>query len=173
MKYDGPWWFTSMNSQKLRDEGKNVEFDVVLMPKQADGSRPHRGWAEGVAVLKSNNIEGGWSLANFLGGEEGQKTYSESTGRIPSIQKLVQDWWIPTVAKAGFGCNNAQAFIDANKNTQLDVVSGIPRSKMWAEIVKPAGWDPMVAGTKKASDVLADVDAKLTKALDEYWAANK
>ena len=44
---------------------------------------------------------------------------------------------------------------------------------MWAEVVKPTAYDPMVAGTKKASEVLADVDAKLNKMLDEYWAANK
>ena len=37
----------------------------------------------------------------------------------------------------------------------------------------PTAYDPMVAGTKKASEVLADVDAKLNKMLDEYWAANK
>ena len=173
MRYDGPWFFPSMNSQKLRDDKKNVEFDVVLMPKQADGSRPHRGWAEGIAVLKTNNIEGGWSLANYFSGEEGQKIYATNTGRIPSIQKLVNDWWIPTVADAGFGVKNGKAFIEANKNTQLDVVSGVPRSKMWAEVVKPTAYDPMVAGTKKASEVLADVDAKLNKMLDEYWAANK
>ena len=173
MRYDGPWFFPSMNSQKLRDDKKNVEFDVVLMPKQADGSRPHRGWAEGIAVLKTNNIEGGWSLANYFSGEEGQKIYATNTGRIPSIQKLVNEWWIPTVADAGFGVKNGKAFIEANKNTQLDVVSGVPRSKMWAEVVKPTAYDPMVAGTKKASEVLADVDAKLNKLLDEYWAANK
>ncbi len=76
----------------------------------------------------------------------------------------------PQGSKRNVGGNR---FIEANKNTQLDVVSGVPRSKMWAEVVKPAGYDPMLANSKKASEVLADVDAKLNKLLDEYWAANK
>jgi len=32
----GAWWFGQMNSPDLRKENKQIEFDVVLMPKMAD-----------------------------------------------------------------------------------------------------------------------------------------
>ncbi len=40
------------------------------------------------------------------------------------------------------------------------MVSGVPRSKMWAEVVKPVAWDMMNNGTAKAADVLPKVDAE-------------
>ena len=39
MKYEGPWFFPRLNSPELREEGKEIEFDVVLMPQMADESR--------------------------------------------------------------------------------------------------------------------------------------
>ena len=50
MKYEGAWWFPTMNSPELRAENKQIEFDVVMMPKMTDQDRPHRGWAEGIAL---------------------------------------------------------------------------------------------------------------------------
>lgn len=41
---------------------------------------------------------------------------------------------------------------------------------MWSEIVKPVGWDPLINGSAKAADVLAQVDTALQAKLDEYWA---
>ncbi len=53
MKYEGPWFLPQLNSPKLREQKKEVPFDVVLMPKTPNVSgRPHRGWGEGVAVTE-------------------------------------------------------------------------------------------------------------------------
>ena len=68
MKYEGPWFFGRLNSPELRDENKQIEFDVVLMPQQGDGGRPHRGWAEGIALPQSDNVEAAWGLRELYGG---------------------------------------------------------------------------------------------------------
>jgi multiple sugar transport system substrate-binding protein len=170
MKYEGAWFFGRLNSPDLRDEGKQVEFDVVLMPKGADPDRPHRGWAEGVALPQSDNVEAGWDFAHFMADEEGDKIYSEITGRIPNSFDLIDSFWIPTI-KERFQVENGQAFVEAFKRSEVDVVGGIPRSKMWSEIVKPVGYDPMLGGSATAAEVLPKVDEELQKVIDEYWAA--
>jgi multiple sugar transport system substrate-binding protein len=170
MKYEGPWWFPTMNSEKLRTENKQVPFDVVLMPKLADGARPHRGWAEGIALVKGDNTEAAWGFASFMASEEGDKIYSEITGRMPNNLALLESFWLPTVQK-NFEFANAKAFITALKSSEVDVVGGLPRSKMWSEVVKPTAWDPLINGTAKAAEVLPQVDTALQAKLDEYWAS--
>jgi multiple sugar transport system substrate-binding protein len=169
-KYEGAWWFPRMNSPELRAENKQHEFDVVLMPKMADENRPHRGWAEGIALIKGDNVENAWKFASFMASEEGDKIYSETTGRIPNNIALVESWWIPTVEEK-FQFSNAKAFVEAFKRSEVDVVGGVPRSLLWSEIVKPVGWDPMINGSAKAAEVLPKVDEAMQAKLDEIWAS--
>jgi multiple sugar transport system substrate-binding protein len=170
MKYEGPWWFPAMNSPQLREEGKQIEFDVVLMPKMADADRPHRGWAEGIALLNSDNVEEAWGFASFMASEEGDKIYSETTGRMPNNLALLESFWIPTVQEK-FQFSNAKAFIEAFKHSEVDVVGGVPRSKLNGEVVKPLAYDKLVNNSAKAADVLPEVDAAIQALLDEYWAS--
>jgi ABC-type glycerol-3-phosphate transport system substrate-binding protein len=170
MKYEGPWWFPRMNSPELRAENKQIEFDVVLMPKMADGGRPHRGWAEGVALLKSDSIDAAWGFASFAASEEGDKIYSETTGRMPNNMSLLESWWVPTVEER-FQITNAKAFIEAFKRSEVDVIGGVPRSKMNGEVVKPLAYDKLVANLATAAEVLPEVDAAMQALLDEYWAS--
>jgi multiple sugar transport system substrate-binding protein len=170
MKYEGAWFFGRLNSPELRDEGKQIEFDVVLMPQGADPDRPHRGWAEGVALPNSDNVEAAWDFAHFMADEEGDKIYSETTGRIPNSFDLIESFWIPTI-KERFQVENGQAFVEAFKRSEVDVVGGIPRSKMWSEVVKPVGYDPMLGASATAAEALPKVDEELQKVIDEYWAA--
>jgi multiple sugar transport system substrate-binding protein len=171
MKYEGAWFFPQMNSPELRDAGAAVPFDVVLMPKGADESRPHRGWAEGIALPKSDNLDAAWDLANFITSEEGNKIYSAQTGRLPNTFDLIENFWIPTI-KERFQVENGKAFLEAFKRSEVDVVGGVPRSKMWNEVVKPIGYDPMTGGSASAAEVLPKVDEALQAMLDEYWASN-
>ena len=129
-----------------------------------------RGWAEGVALPASDNVEAAWDFAHFMGSEEGDKIYAETTGRIPNSFDLVESFWIPTI-KERFGVENGQAFVEAFKRSEVDVVGGIPRSKMWSEVVKPVGYDPMLGASATAAEVLPKVDEELQKVIDEYWAA--
>ncbi len=168
MKYEGPWFFPRLNSPELREEGKQVEFDVVLMPEAADPERPHRGWAEGIALPQSDNVEAGWDFASFMASEEGDKVYAEITGRIPNTFDLIESFWIPTIEER-FGVKNGQAFLESFKRSEVDVIGGIPRSKMWSEVVKPVGWDPLIGGSATAEEVLPKVDEELQAMIDEYW----
>ena len=172
MKYEGAWYFPNLMAPKLQEEGKAVPFDVVLMPKGADPSRPHRGWSEGINILKTGNEENAWQFAKYAAGEEGNKIHSEITGRIPNSFKLVNEFWIPMI-KEKFGVTNGRAFLEAFSRAQVDVIGGIPRSRMWTEIVRPVAWDPLTLGTAKAADVLPEVDKQLQAMLDEYWAEQK
>jgi ABC-type glycerol-3-phosphate transport system substrate-binding protein len=169
MKYEGPWWFPTMNSPQLRQDGKNVPFDVVLMPKMTDAGRPHRGWTEGVALLQTDQVEAAWEFASFMAGEEGAKIYSETTGRMPNTTALIENFWLPTVEER-FEVKNGRAFVEAFNRSEVDVVGKVPRSKIWSEVVKPVGWDPLVGGTAKAADVMAAVDAGVQKLLDEAYS---
>lgn len=169
MKYEGAWYFPRLNSPDLRAEGKEVEFDVVLMPEGADGGRPHRGWSEGVVVMKGAKEAAAWAFASYMGGEEGAKIYSEITGRIPNSFKLIDSFWLPMIEEQ-FGVKNGQAFVEAIRHSEVDVVSGVPRSKMWSEIVKPIGYDPLMNGSQTAAEALPKVDQELQVLLDDYWA---
>jgi multiple sugar transport system substrate-binding protein len=168
MKYEGAWFLPQLNSAKLREEKKEVPFDVVRMPKGAAAGRPHRGWGEGVVVVKTPKSEAAWNFASYLVSEEGNKIYSETTGRIPSNLELAQSWWVPRT-KELYQIENGQVFLDAFKEGQIDVVSGVPRSRMWAEVIKPNGWDAMNNGSAGPSEVFPVVDQKLQALLDEYW----
>ncbi len=170
MKYEGPWWMPQMVTQKLREENKALDFDVVLMPKQADGERPHRGWAEGTVIFANAPLDPSWDLVKFMAGEEGQKIFSAATGRLPNNYGLVESFWAPT-AKENHGLENWKAFLTGFEKGEADVISGLPRAQYWNEVVKPVGWDPLVGGTASASDVLPAVDEGVQKILDEYWAS--
>jgi multiple sugar transport system substrate-binding protein len=169
MKYEGAWFFPNMNSPELREDGAELPFDVVLMPKYTDETRPHRGWAEGVAVMKGDQGEEAWKFASYMGGDEGDKIYSEVTGRIPGNFNAIQSFWIPMI-KERFGVENGQAFVEAFNRSEVDVIGGVPRSKMWSEIVKPEGYDPLMNDSATAAEVLPKVDAALQAMLDDYWA---
>ena len=61
---------------------------------------------------------------------------------------------------------NGQAFIEAFKEGQIDVVSvKAPRSKMWSEVVKPTAWDALNNGSAKPAEVFPKVDEKLNALL--------
>ena len=169
MKYEGPWWFPSMVTDAMRDAGTAIDFDVVLMPKQQDEARPHRGWAEGLVIFNSAPQDGAWDFAKFASGEEGQKIFSEITGRIPNNEALIASYWEPLVQEK-FGATNTAAFLTAFRNGESDVISGLPRTQYWNEVVKPVGWDPLIAGSANAADVLPAVDTGVQKLLDDYWA---
>lgn len=171
MKYEGAWFFGRLNSPELREQGKQLEFDVVLMPQGPDATRPHRGWAEGIALPVSDNVDAAWEVASFMAGEEGDKIYSSQTGRLPNSLALIESFWIPTIQER-FGVQNGQAFIEAFKKSEVDVVGGVPRSKMWSEIVKPVGYDPLMNGSQTAAEALPKVDAALQAVLDEFWASS-
>jgi multiple sugar transport system substrate-binding protein len=169
MKYEGPWWFPQMVTPEKRDQGAAVDFDVVLMPKMADEDRPHRGWAEGVVIFANAPVDAAWELVKFMSGEEGQKIFSEITGRIPNNFDLVDSFWAPKVQE-NHGLTNTAAFLTAFGKGEVDVISGLPRSQYWNEVVKPVGWDPLLAGSATADDVLPKVDEGVQALLDEYWA---
>jgi multiple sugar transport system substrate-binding protein len=170
MKYEGPWFFGRLNNPELREQEKEVPFDVVVMPKQADGSRPHRGWAEGLAIPQTDLVAQAWDYVHFMASEEGNKLYSETTGRIPNSFALIESFWIPTI-KEKFGVENGQAFIDAFKSSEVDVIGGVNRTKMWSEVVKPVGYDPLLGNSATAAEVMPAVNEGVQQLLDDYWAS--
>ena len=171
MKYEGAWYMPRMNSPELREENKQVEFDVVLMPQGADSSRPHRGWSEGNAIPAGDNVDAAWKFVQFMAGEEGNKIYAENTGRIPNTADLVENFWIPVISER-FGVQNGNAFIEAFKRSELDVVGGVSRTQFWSEAVKPVGYDPILANDATAAEVMPAVDEAVQNILDEFWASN-
>lgn len=169
MKYEGAWYMPFMNTPELRDEGKEVPFNVVLMPQAADGSRPHRGWSEGVTIPKTDNIEEAWGLVSFMAGEEGNKVYATITGRLPNTEKLFREFWLPTV-KEKFGLEDGENFFEAFKRSEVDVIGGVSRTQFWLEAVKPIGYDPILNNSATAAEVMPKVDEAVQGLLDEFWS---
>ena len=169
MKYEGAWYMPNMNTPELREEGKEVPFDVVLMPQAADGSRPHRGWSEGLCIPKSDNIEDAWGVVSFLAGEEGNKVYGTVTGRLPNTEKLFRDFWLPTVSER-FGLESGENFFEAFKRSEVDVIGGISRTQFWLEAVKPIGYDPILNNSATAAEVMPAVDEAVQGILDDFWS---
>lgn len=169
MKYEGAWFMPNLNSPDLREAGAEIPFDVALMPQVADAGRPHRGWAEGVCVMATDNVDAAWGYASFMGGEEGQKIYSTLTGRLPNTSELIANFWIPTIEER-FGVTNGQAFVEAVKRTEVDVIGGVSRGQMWNEVVKPVGWDPLLNNSATAAEVLPAVTEGVQALLDAHWA---
>jgi multiple sugar transport system substrate-binding protein len=170
MKYEGPWWFPQMVTPQMREQGTAVDFDVVLMPQQQDAERPHRGWAEGVVIFNTAPLDAAWDLVKYMAGEDGQKTFSAITGRIPNNTDLIESFWAPQVQET-HGLTNTGAFVKAFASGEIDIVSGLPRAQYWNEVIKPVGWDPLIAGSANAADVLPLVDAGVQKLFDDYWAS--
>ncbi len=165
MKYEGPWFFGRLDNPELRESGKAIDFDCVMMPKFKDDSRKHRGWAEGVVVPASDNVEAGWSFAKFMGDEEGNKVFAQETGRIPNNPALIESFWLPTI-KEKFGVDMGDQWLKIANNLEVDVI-GISRASIWNECAKPIAWDPMVTGDKTAAEVLPELDACVQGLLDE------
>jgi len=168
MKYEGPWFFSRMNNPELRESGKEIDFDCVMMPKGRDDSRKHRGWAEGVVVPVSDNVDAGWGFAKFMGDEEGNKVFAEGTGRIPNNPALIESFWLPTI-KEQFGVENGDQWLKIAENLEVDVI-GLSRAAVWNECAKPIAWDPMVVGEKTAEEVLPELDVCVQGLLDELNA---
>ncbi|MBX2997766.1 MAG: extracellular solute-binding protein [Caldilineaceae bacterium] len=169
MKYEGPWFFTQLNSPALRESGQQIEFDVVLMPQQQDSERPHRGWAEGVAVPRTNRADAAWGFVSYMGGADGNRIYSTITGRIPNDLSLIESFWVPAIAER-FGVQNGAAFVEAIRRSEVDVIGGVSRTRMWNEVVRPQGWDRLNNNSATAADVLPTVNAGVQALLDDYWA---
>lgn len=169
MKYEGAWYMPNMNTPELRAEKKEVPFDVVLMPKGLDDNRPHRGWSEGLALPKSDNMAEAWEFVSYLAGEEGNKVYATVTGRLPNTEKLFREFWLPTVQER-FGLESGENFFEAFKRSEVDVIGGVPRSKIWLEAVKPVGYDPVLNNSATAAEVMPNVDEAVQAMLDEYWS---
>ena len=71
--------------------------------------------------------------------------------------------------KENFGVENGQAFVEAFNRSEVDVIGGVPRSKMWSEVVAPEGWDPLKNNSATAAEVLPKVDEAVQALIDEYW----
>ncbi|MEM7033564.1 MAG: extracellular solute-binding protein [Chloroflexota bacterium] len=169
MKYEGAWYMPRMNSPELREAGDEVPFDVVLMPQGADGSRPHRGWSEGILLPNTDQVDAAWDVMSFLASAEGVEVYGTVTGRLPNTPALFENFWLPNIQER-FGIENGANFLEAFKRSEVDVIGGISRTKFWLEAVKPIGYDALLNGSATAAEVLPAVDEALQGMLDEFWA---
>ncbi|MBI2940059.1 MAG: sugar ABC transporter substrate-binding protein [Chloroflexi bacterium] len=171
MKIEGPWMlYLMMGSQAKRVGG--TPFDVVLMPKGKDGKRVHMGFVDGHYILKSSqNQDQAWEFLKYFGGEAGQKRVAEG-GRQPNTPELNRKYWVETVQQK-FNFKNADAFVKAFDTGVIHLVGEVTDAMLNAEAGLQAGIEAMVAGQKKATEVIPDVNKKIQKYLDDYWAKRK
>ncbi len=160
-------WFRDIHW--IRGTGKQ-EFDTLVDPKTSMFNQPEIVNPEGVVIFDTAPLDPAWDYTMFMAGEEGQKIWSDATGRMPNNMSLVESYWAPK-AQETYGLTNTQAFITAFQKGEIDIVSGLPRSQYWNEVIKPVGWDVIIANSATAAEVLPQVDAGVQQMFDDYWAS--
>ena len=168
MKYEGPWFLPQLNSQKLRDAEEGSARSTSCSCRRPPASPAGRiaAGAKASRVTKTDLAEAAWAFRRVPGERRRQQAVlrrSPAASRRTSTWR--KSWWVPRT-KELYQIENGQAFLDAFKEGQIDVVSGnVPRSKMWSEVVKPTAWDTINNGSAKPAEVFPQVDEKLNALL--------
>ncbi|MBI2940380.1 MAG: extracellular solute-binding protein [Chloroflexi bacterium] len=171
MKVEGPWFLPQMMGPKAKREG-GTPFNVVMLPKSKTGKQLHMGFVDGHYILKaSKNQDAAWEFLKYVGGDGGQKRVAEG-GRQPNTPEMNRKYWVEPTRK-DFGCENAEAFVKAMETGIIHLVGEITDAQLANEAGLQAAIDAMIAGQKKAAELIPAVNTQIQKVLDEYWAKQK
>ena len=50
------------------------------------------------------------------------------------------------------------------------MIGGVSRGQIWSEVAKPVGWDPMLANSATAAEVVPAMNEGVQGLLDAHWA---
>lgn len=145
MKYEGPWWFPHGNTPTaLKKTRRSTLMSCSCLSKPMANAPIVAGQKVWLSLPTLRSTLPG----NFPSLPQAKKDRSllQKTGRIPNNYALVDSFWAPMVQK-NHGLTNTKAFLTAFEKGEADVISGMPRSQYWNEVVKPVGWDPLIAGS--------------------------
>ena len=170
MKMEGPWFLPQMMGPQAKREG-GTPFDVVLMPMGEGGKRAHMVFGHDLTMNKASKAkDAAWEFMKFAGDEGGQKHVAKG-GRQPVTPEFNERIWAP-LAKQQFGFENTAAFIKGFETGIVHLAGEVEDRFIYNEVLK-AAFDAMIAGQAQAKDLIPDVNAKLQKILDDFWATQK
>ena len=167
MKMEGPWFMPQMMGPKAKREG-GTPFDVVLLPKGEGGRRAHMVFGHVLTLNKASKAkDAAWEFMKFAGSEGGQKHVARG-GRQPVTPEFNEKFWAP-LAKEQFKLENTAAFIETGI---LHLAGEVDDRFIYNEVLKEA-FDKLIAGHAQAKDIIPEVNRKLQKILDDYWAKQR
>ena len=82
-----------------------------------------------------------------------------------------EKFWAP-LAKEQFKLENTAAFIKAFETGILHLAGEVDDRFIYNEVLKEA-FDKLIAGHAQAKDIIPEVNRKLQKILDDYWAKQR
>ncbi len=137
---------------------KDLQWDVVMMPKGSDGIRGFSSGGSGYGILKSSaHKKEAWDLVKYISGEEGAKMLAETGLAQPAIMSV----------------SNSPVFLDGqdpkNKKVVLEAIKYMkynPMCKNWLEvhdsIINPE-LDKVWSGSETAEEAMAHLQPLLEK----------
>jgi multiple sugar transport system substrate-binding protein len=173
MTMEGPWFLPNMHGEQAAKEG-GVSFDVVLPPLGASGIVDTELSTSGHVISgQSKNPEAAWELVKFIADDEGQERIAQG-GRQCGTPDMMKKHWVPNIGET-FNFQNAEAFLKAmSVPTAHGIIVGGAGANFdafsSAEGGMGAAWEAMVGVQKTAKEALEELNPKLQKMLDEYWA---
>ncbi|MBI2941728.1 MAG: sugar ABC transporter substrate-binding protein [Chloroflexi bacterium] len=171
---DGSWVFPVLKGPDAKTpEGR--EFDVVMPPLPRSGKRPSVASSNGVHPIwaASKARDAAWELVKFMSEEPAQATMPPITGRQPVTIEHNYKYWVPDVEKT-YGIKNAKAFVEILKTGATHLVGGpIDPGYLTREGGITEAFDKMQGQGQPAAQVIPEMNKKLQKALDDFWATYK
>lgn len=148
MLIDGPFMRGSLAT--VGGEGFDDKYAVANLPAQGGNSISFSGGANLVVFEDSENTDGAWKLAQWLGQADTQAAWFEASGDLPAAQSA---WDEPALAKD----EDLQVF-----GTQLETAKSQPISTSWVQVGAAAdqALEQMRRGSTSAADALKDLQAK-------------
>jgi multiple sugar transport system substrate-binding protein len=166
MKVEGPWFLPSM----WGPNAKNIPFDVALLPKGRRGGRAHMAFGH-VHTLNAQTKQraAAWDFMKFIGSDKGQEQLVRVSGRQPITPEYHRKFWLPLV-QPQYNFQRADVFMKAFDTGIVHVTGELDDLFLLREAGLRDALNAMIAGDKKAGEVIPEVNRRLQQVLDSYWA---
>ena len=156
MMLHGPW-----NVVPLQENAPDMEWDLAMIPKKADGEFASILGGESFGIGKDTDIDGIWNFVEYLVEPERYQEFLKGLGQLPADSVLVED---PYYQDDPIN----KVFIDQLKSARPRAYGGKynEMSKALQTAISSA-----MSGDQSAQDALNDAAATITPLYEEFKAS--
>lgn len=172
MKVEGPWFLPTMWGPKA-PRGGGVPFDVAPMPRGPSGQRVTAAVGHVHTINgQTKHLEATWDLLKFVATDQAQEIVARVTGRQLITPEQNQKLWAPLVQDL-YSFKTADAFTKSFEFGTFHLAGELDDIFLFRESGFNDGISAMIAGEKRASEVIPEANRRMQQLLDEYWARQK
>jgi multiple sugar transport system substrate-binding protein len=153
---NGDWYL-----KVLPKYAPDIEYGLTIMPVPNEGDESVTwagGWSVGIPQ-GAKNPEGAWRFMQYIAGEPGQRTYTEDTAHLPTINSLLEDSDLFADPQHLFFAQ--QLLPTAKSRPPLPV--GV---RYWDELT--AAWEKVYLNEEEPAAALATVKERVQPDLDGF-----